>query len=318
MRKEFEGASAILIKDPRLTPFRDFLVEVCGQEFEPYFLFLTRDKEECCKSLHLAQNLDMDKCATLYDTTMAYIQRIGNIMLINHRHLINHMGMVIQQISDFCSMPHLHSGELVDMQLYRNRKTLPCQVSDSFEPIERFPERTPLDIAYAIRDVVEGRKLCDVGCGAGDVLEYCRREKICREVVGVEMDASRYVQQREYVRYGNVFDIGLPDADVYYVYVGLPIDRLLQLIKKKSILVCGDGNQAVHDAITSLPGITLVRRGLYDYDETRFIAEGQLDAYVADLAVAEAGRPSPPPGKVQPLWTVSGIRLYAVYSYEPQ
>ena len=123
LRKEFEGCTNILIKDPRLTPFSDFLLKVCDKEFEPYFLFLKRNKEECCRSLHLSQRLAMDKCETLYDKTMSYTDHIENHLLIDHKDIITNNKEVIKRISEFCSIPLKDTSNLVDMSLYRVRSS---------------------------------------------------------------------------------------------------------------------------------------------------------------------------------------------------
>ena len=73
IKSEFVNEELLLIKDPRLTFFVDFLKDVCGNNYEYKFLFLTRNKEECCNSLSKAQNKLYSVASNLYDITMSHL-----------------------------------------------------------------------------------------------------------------------------------------------------------------------------------------------------------------------------------------------------
>ena len=119
LKYEFINDSLILIKDPRLTFFVDFLKEVCSNH-EYYFLFLTRNKIECCNSLNKAQNISLQKCSTLYDITMGKCS--NEFLMINHNDIINKNSIVIKNIGNYCSIKFNNdTTNLVNMKLYRNR-----------------------------------------------------------------------------------------------------------------------------------------------------------------------------------------------------
>jgi hypothetical protein len=120
LETEFSNERLILIKDPRLTFFIDFLKEVCEDKYNYYFLFLTRDKIECCNSLNKAQNICIQKCNILYDITN---NKWNNKYLkIDHREIINNNNLVLTNISNFCNINiDNDTGDLVDTKLYRNR-----------------------------------------------------------------------------------------------------------------------------------------------------------------------------------------------------
>ena len=119
LKSEFPGEPLVLIKDPRLTFFIDFLKEVC-KDYECKFLFLTRDKVECCNSLSKAQNLPLHKCSDIYDKTMDRCSE--GVLVVNHRDIINRNSVVIENISNYCGINLDHdTTNLVDMELYRNR-----------------------------------------------------------------------------------------------------------------------------------------------------------------------------------------------------
>ncbi len=119
LKFEFLNESFILIKDPRLTFFVDFLKEVCVN-YDYHFLFLTRNKVECCNSLNKAQNLPLQKCSNIYDKTMDNYSE--EFLMINHKDIINRNSAVIKKIGDYCGIKLTHdTTNLVDMKLYRNR-----------------------------------------------------------------------------------------------------------------------------------------------------------------------------------------------------
>lgn len=120
LKSEFINEELILIKDPRLTFFVEFLKEVCANNYEYKFLFLTRNKIECCNSLNKAQNLPLQKCMALYDITMNKYSK--EFLMINHNDIINKNSVVIKNIGNHCGMYFNHdTANLVNMELYRNR-----------------------------------------------------------------------------------------------------------------------------------------------------------------------------------------------------
>jgi len=120
LKNEFNKEKYIVIKDPRLTFFVDFLKDVCEDKYDYYFLFLTRDKIECCNSLSKAQRLHIEKCKVLYDITMSKFS--NDFLKINHREIILNNADTMKKISEFCYFPIIkNTDNIVDMKLYRNR-----------------------------------------------------------------------------------------------------------------------------------------------------------------------------------------------------
>lgn len=122
INKEFPNQNRILIKDPRLTFFQDFLSEVCEKlECDYSFLFCTRDREECTTSLSLAQSIAKSTSETLYDITHKYNN--DQCLEINHRDLIKNNKETLQNISRYCRFDLTQdTTDVVDLALYRNRK----------------------------------------------------------------------------------------------------------------------------------------------------------------------------------------------------
>lgn len=110
----------ILVKDPRLTFFVDFLKEVCNNIYTPYFLFLTRNKKECCLSFAKAQNKTLRSTNQLYETTQLSFR--NNFLKIDHHDIIFNNRQVLTNIFEFIDVKlNTDVSNLVDLNLYRNR-----------------------------------------------------------------------------------------------------------------------------------------------------------------------------------------------------
>ena len=122
LKSEFENETLLLIKDPRLSFFVDFLKEVCSDNYEYKFLFLTRNKQECCQSLSKAQNKNEEVCNNLYDITMKKYE--DDFLLIDHKDILSKNTEIMNQIGKYVNHKMDKSTtNLVDITLYRNRKT---------------------------------------------------------------------------------------------------------------------------------------------------------------------------------------------------
>jgi hypothetical protein len=120
LKTEFENDNLILIKDPRLTFFVDFLKEVCNNIYEYKFLFLTRNKIECCNSLSKAQNKPLDKTYELYDKTLCFYNE--SFLKIAHNDIIHNNNDILKKIAIFCNFNLINDTEdIVDLNLYRCR-----------------------------------------------------------------------------------------------------------------------------------------------------------------------------------------------------
>jgi SAM-dependent methyltransferase len=91
--------------------------------------------------------------------------------------------------------------------------------------------RTPLTLSDRIKDLITGKVFCDLGCGEGDFALCCKR--YAKQVIGVEFDPDRAQIARMKgldVIEGDLLSIPLPDADIYYLWVGrkglMVLDRI--------------------------------------------------------------------------------------------
>lgn len=86
-------------------------------------------------------------------------------------------------------------------------------------PLRQTPYRTPEAVSAAMKDLIKGKVVCDLGCAEGDHLAFLSR--YARKVIGVENDAARYIHavNRGFeVVVGNYLSCELPDAEVYYAW----------------------------------------------------------------------------------------------------
>lgn len=87
------------------------------------------------------------------------------------------------------------------------------------ETVRGCPYRSPLIVAEALKGLLQGRSVCDVGCAEGDMLAAMAR--YARRVVGFEKNPRGYRYARERgleVVAGDYFLDELPRAEVYYLW----------------------------------------------------------------------------------------------------
>jgi predicted RNA methylase len=84
----------------------------------------------------------------------------------------------------------------------------------------KLPEgQTPEEIADLIKDVIEDKVVCDIGCGGGSFMVHLK--KYAKEVHGIEEieeHASIAADKGFTVMAENAFSFPLPKADVYYCW----------------------------------------------------------------------------------------------------
>jgi len=84
----------------------------------------------------------------------------------------------------------------------------------------RIPEgQTPTEIADLIKDVIQDKVVCDIGCGGGSFMVAL--SKYAKEVHGIEEEIDWGILASEKgfkVMTENVFSFPLPEADVYYCW----------------------------------------------------------------------------------------------------
>ena len=187
-------------------------------------------------------------------------------------------------------------------------------LSETFRSIERFPFRNPIDLADHINHIISGKVLCDIGCGAGDILEYCRIKNYCTKVIGVECNHKRYVEGRDYIRRGDIFQMDIPVADVYFLWHGrsFPFSRLLRKLKREAIIINGGGDTgpgSSHNKILETPGILFISHSTYPYDERKYVPKEEMTAYLRRLQKMAK--------EVNQNWTIVGSRDCRVYKFTP-
>tara|TARA_Y100000593_G_C4042956_1_gene206077 strand:- start:65 stop:484 length:420 start_codon:yes stop_codon:yes gene_type:complete len=122
IEKEFGEDELILIKDPRLTFFTEFIKEVCEDLYTPFFIFLTRNKNECIRSLSKAQNKNFKEMEKLYDVTHSF--KKSEFLTIDHHDIIYKNPDVLNKIFTFIEIKiKICTENLVDLNLYRERET---------------------------------------------------------------------------------------------------------------------------------------------------------------------------------------------------
>ncbi len=148
-------------------------------------------------------------------------------------------------------------------------------------PLENFPNRTPLDACEYIKKYTTDKIVCDLGCGAGDLLEYLKTNNYCNAVYGIENNKSRYNKafkhSRNYIIYGDMFKVDIPDADVYLSWLTFDISKVLNEIKNKQnaiFIVFGDHT---HQNRFENEHFDLIEMIWYQYDETEWLDEGLFD-----------------------------------------
>lgn len=112
----------------------------------------------------------------------------------------------------------------------------------NFKPLVSFNRRSPLAVAQTLRPIIEGKVICDLGCGEGDLL-IAFQECGASETIGVEMNverANRGLERKLNIIIENFMDIPLPVADIYYIWIENAY--LPHIIEKASgkTLVIGD------------------------------------------------------------------------------
>tara|TARA_R110000850_G_scaffold143340_2_gene265656 strand:- start:171 stop:719 length:549 start_codon:yes stop_codon:yes gene_type:complete len=178
----------------------------------------------------------------------------------------------------------------------------------SFEILEQYPHRSPLDIGKSFGNIIKDKIVCDVGCGAGDLLECLRINGLCKDVKGIECDRRRYCPEREYITLGNAYD-GIPDADVYIVWVGdIDYENILRHIKHDAIIFYLDGSEENQTKFSTYKGISFMNRTEYTYDETPYIKPEHMTDYLTHLKEMQ---------KINPNWTLAGKRFYCTYKWSP-
>lgn len=188
----------------------------------------------------------------------------------------------------------------------------------NFIPIERYPDRIALDIVDYITTYIDNKVVCDIGCGAGDLLEYIKFRNLAKEVKGIEITTERYIKERTYIQKGDVLKLGVPEADVYFLWLGghFPYELLLKQMKEEKIIILMEGFEDYHKLFNNYKGISLIETINFNYDEEKFVPENEFENWKKQLSINAQIRFKQHPTHPQN-WTHKGTRLCKVYKYTP-
>jgi SAM-dependent methyltransferase len=116
--------------------------------------------------------------------------------------------------------------------------------------------RTPLTISDRIKQDISGKVFCDLGCGEGDFALCC--ERYASQVIGVELVPERAEVARMKglnVITGDIL-LKLPEADVYYCWVGVKVRQLYDMIPVGKMIIFGFGDPLdLKPWLEGLPGV---------------------------------------------------------------
>ena len=174
-----------------------------------------------------------------------------------------------------------------------------------FTPKSQYPYRIPIDISSIIKLYSKNKIVCDLGCAEGDILEYLIINNSCKEVKGIEYDKKRIVAEREYIKYGNVYE-KIPTADIYLLWLGQHFNykKIINKIPYNSIIVYMDGSEKNHELFQLQTNLKLIKNYIYKYNEAKFIEIEKLKDNLINLKKLQ---------KINPNWQLKGERICKVY-----
>jgi len=116
------------------------------------------------------------------------------------------------------------------------------------------PNRSPLVVIEAIKNVIKGRTVCELGCASGDLM--VEMQKYAKKVVGVENRADHAQAARNRgldVETADIFKKEIPEAEVYYIWINKYLVPGIKGILRKGIWIIGaDSGEGEDVAIDEL------------------------------------------------------------------
>lgn len=116
--------------------------------------------------------------------------------------------------------------------------------------------RTPLILSDIIKNTIKDKVLCDLGACEGDFALCCKR--YASRVIAVDIDEDKV----EICRMkgldaicGDLLTIEIPEADIYYIWIGRDSLKIYQRIKYNKLVIFGNQSGETKDAIEKLPNI---------------------------------------------------------------
>ena len=128
--------------------------------------------------------------------------------------------------------------------------------------MEEYPFRGPLDIVENIKDIIQGKRVCDLGCGKGDLLALM--SQYAESVCGVEINKEKAdtAKSRGLEIYNDNIYEKIPNADVYYVWVSSQValvEYLIKIIKHECVFMLGSrkGFKPMEDIVEKYGGYNI-------------------------------------------------------------
>lgn len=135
--------------------------------------------------------------------------------------------------------------------------------------LQEFPWRNPIQLVEAIEDIVRDKSICDIGCGAGDLMAYMLQLG-AKNVIGFENNQGlvqlALKHNRNYVTFADLWHYNIPkNADVYYMWTGDNLmNFIIDKIEKGKVIICGTSQ---HNPLENNENVKLIEKRSFQYDE---------------------------------------------------
>ena len=155
--------------------------------------------------------------------------------------------------------------------------------SNNIHPIQKWPERNPLDLVPVISSYVKDKIVCDIGCGAGDLLYEMKRLGLTDDIIGIEKDKWVHesikefkINDREFLINADFTSMDIPEADVYLIWVGfVQYAGIINRLPKSCLVIDFSQGGDRHSSVMTNK-LNQLEKIEYDYDESKYENKGIL------------------------------------------
>ena len=147
-------------------------------------------------------------------------------------------------------------------------------------PIQNYPYRLTIDIIKPLIPFIENKSVCDIGCGAGDILFEIG--KYAKSIIGIERhkgfknELDRLGVNRDFIIWGDLFSIELPIVDVYYLWISSDVKlnrQIVDILPKECIIIDATTNL---DIFSSFYDLQLIKKIDYEFDESNLLGNNPV------------------------------------------
>jgi len=140
--------------------------------------------------------------------------------------------------------------------------------------LQEFPWRNPIQLVNAISDLIQGKSICDIGCGAGDLMAYMLILG-AKSVIGFEKNTKlitlAHQHERHYVKMADLWNTDLPECDIYYMWTDDRLmNEILPKIPKGKLVICGTSK---FNPLNDNKLVQLLEKRSFDFDESTLCKE---------------------------------------------